>query len=133
MTEVFEMVESREIYIVPNFISEGYFCQQVLPRELRLTGPTTDRSGRVIHYCEPVGIHPNMTRLLMQRADEVAPGVPRDQTSLIIVGHGTNLNENSTKAIQDQVKLIREGGYGFAEVLDTYTTTFDETPFNANR
>jgi sirohydrochlorin cobaltochelatase len=123
------MVESREIYIVPNFISEGYFCQQVLPRELRLTGPTTERSGRVIHYCDPVGIHPNMTRLLMQRADEVAPGVPRDQTSLIIVGHGTNLNENSTKAIQDQVKLIREGGYGFAEVLDTY---MEEAPFVAD-
>lgn len=120
MREVYESVDSDEIYIVPNFISEGYFCQQVLPRELRLSGPTTQRGARTIHYCDPVGIHPNMTRLLLQRADEVAPGVPRDQTSLIIVGHGTNLNENSTKAIQDQVKLIREGGYGFAEVVDAY-------------
>ncbi|MEQ1933882.1 MAG: CbiX/SirB N-terminal domain-containing protein, partial [Fimbriimonadaceae bacterium] len=57
MTEVYSMLESREIYIVPNFISEGYFCQEVLPRELRLTGPTTKRDGRVIHYCDPVGIH----------------------------------------------------------------------------
>jgi sirohydrochlorin cobaltochelatase len=39
---------------------------------------------------------------------------------LVIVGHGTSLNENSTKAIQDQVKLIREGGHGFAEVVDAY-------------
>ena len=129
MTEVFESVDSGEIYVVPNFISEGYFCQQVLPRELRLTGPTTLRDGRVAHYCDPVGIHPNMTRLLMQRADEVAPGVPRAETSLIIVGHGTNLNENSTKAIQDQVKLIREGGYGFAAVLDAY---MEEAPFVAD-
>lgn len=129
MTEVFEMIESREIYIVPNFISEGYFCQQVLPRELRLTGPTTERDGRVIHYCDPVGIHPNMTRLLLQRADEVAPGIPRSETSLIIVGHGTGLNENSAKAIQDQVKLIRSGGHGFAEVLDAY---MEEAPFVAD-
>lgn len=120
MTEVFESVDSEVIYIVPNFISEGYFCQQVLPRELRLEGPVTRRAGKTIHYCDPVGIHPNMTRLLLQRADEVAPGVPRGETSLIIVGHGTNLNDNSTKAIQDQVKLIREGGHGFAEVLDAY-------------
>ena len=120
MREVYESVDSRVIYIVPNFISEGYFCQQVLPRELRLDGPVTQRDGRTIHYCDPVGIHPNMTRLLLQRADEVAPGVPRAETSLIIVGHGTNLNDNSTKAIQDQVRLIREGGYGFAEVIDTY-------------
>lgn len=129
MTEVYAMVESGEIYIVPNFISEGYFCQQVLPRELRLSGPTTQRDGRIIHYCEPVGMHPNMTRLLLKRADEVAAGVPRAQTSLIIVGHGTNLNENSAKAIQAQVKLIREGGHGFAEVLDAY---MDEAPFIAD-
>lgn len=129
MREVYEMVESEVIYIVPNFISEGYFCQQVLPRELRLDGPVTRRGSKTIHYCDPVGIHPNMTRLLLQRADEVAPGVPRGETSLIIVGHGTNLNENSTKAIQDQVKLIREGGYGFAEVVDAY---MEEAPFVAD-
>jgi sirohydrochlorin cobaltochelatase len=129
MREVYESIDSDVIYIVPNFISEGYFCQQVLPRELRLTGPTTLRDGKTIHYCDPVGIHPNMTRLLLQRADEVAPGVPRAETSLIIVGHGTNLNDNSTKAIQDQVRLIREGGYGFAEVIDTY---MEEAPFVAD-
>jgi sirohydrochlorin cobaltochelatase len=129
MREVFESVDSEVIYIVPNFISEGYFCQQVLPRELRLDGPVTRRDGREIYYCDPVGIHPNMTRLLLQRADEVAAGVPRSETSLIIVGHGTNLNENSTKAIQDQVRLIREGGYGFAEVVDAY---MEEAPYVAD-
>lgn len=120
MREVYEMVDSDVIYIVPNFISEGYFCQQVLPRELRIDGPITRRDGKTIHYCDPVGIHPNMTRLLLQRADEVAPGVPRSLTSLVIVGHGTNLNENSRKVIENQVALIRDGGYGFAEVVDAY-------------
>lgn len=120
MREVFEMVESEVIYIVPNFISEGYFCQEVLPRELRLDGPVTRRDGRTIYYCDPVGTHPNMKRLLLQRADEIAPGVPRAETSLVIVGHGTGLNENSTKAIQEQVRLISEGGHGFAEVVDAY-------------
>lgn len=128
MREVYEMVDSEVIYIVPNFISEGYFCQQVLPRELRLDGPTTQRDGKTIHYCDPVGVHPNMTRLLIQRANEVAPHVLRDQTSLVIVGHGTSLNENSTKAIQDQVALIRSGPYGFAEVVDAY---MEEAPFVA--
>ena len=112
MREVFESVDSGEIYIVPNFISEGYFCQQVLPRELRLNGPTTLRNERLIHYCDPVGIHPNMTKLLLQRADEVAPGVPRGETSLVIVGHGTSLNENSTKAIQDHLRHQGRGANG---------------------
>lgn len=129
MREVFEMVECDRIYIVPNFISEGYFCQQVLPRELRLEGPITRRGEKTICYCDPVGIHPNMTRLLLQRADEVAAGVPRSETSLVIVGHGTNLNDNSTKAIQDQVAHIRDGGYGFAQVIDAY---MEEAPFVAD-
>lgn len=129
MREVYEALDSEVVYIVPNFISEGYFCQQVLPRELQLSGPVTRRGGKTLYYCDPVGVHPNMTRLLIQRADEVAPGVPPAQTSLIIVGHGTNLNDNSTKAIQDQVRLIREGGFGFASVIDTY---MEEAPFVAD-
>jgi sirohydrochlorin cobaltochelatase len=69
-----------------------------------------------------------MTKLLLKRADEVAPGVPREQTSLVIVGHGTSLNENSRKAIEQQVELIRKGGHGFAEVVDAY---MEEAPFVA--
>jgi sirohydrochlorin cobaltochelatase len=128
MREVFYMVESDLIFIVPNFISEGYFTREVLPRELRLDGPITRRDGKTICYCDPVGLHPSMTPLLLHRAAEAAPGVPRDQTSLIIVGHGTSLNENSRKAIETQTALIREGGHGFAEVLDAY---MEEAPFVA--
>lgn len=128
MREVFYMLRSRTIYVVPNFISEGYFCQQVLPRELRLDGPVMQRDGKTFFYCDPVGIHPSMTRLLLKRADEVAPEVPRGETSLVIVGHGTTLNENSRKAIEQQVALIRAGGHGFAEVVDAY---MEEAPFVA--
>jgi len=128
MREMYYMLKSRQVYIVPNFISEGYFCQQVLPRELRLGGPVTQREGRTIVYSDPVGIHPSMTKLLLKRAEEVAPGVPRQESCLIIVGHGTSLNENSRKAIEDQVTLIKEGGHGFAEVMGAY---MEEAPFVA--
>ena len=120
MREVFYSVKSDLIFIVPNFISEGYFTREVLPRELRLDGPITQRDGKTIIYCDPVGIHHSMTKLLLHRAAEVAPNVPRGQTSLVIVGHGTGLNEQSRKAIEAQVAFIREGGHGFAEVLDAY-------------
>ena len=29
----------RTVYVVPNFISEGYFTRTVIPRELELIGP----------------------------------------------------------------------------------------------
>lgn len=119
MREVLRIVESRDIYIVPNFISEGYFTQTVIPRELELDGPITIRNGRTLKYCDPVGSHPSMTSVILHRAKEtLTEGQPAD-TSLVIVGHGTNLNDHSAKAVRDQVHRIREMDI-YGEVLSAY-------------
>ncbi len=114
------MIDSDEIYVVPDFISEGYFTQEIIPRELQLSGPTTTVRGKRFHYCQPVGVHPSMTGLILKRAREVAGGADPGSTTLIITGHGTGLNQNSTKAIRDQVNLIAASGAGYAAVLDAY-------------
>jgi sirohydrochlorin cobaltochelatase len=117
---MFDYPEIREVYVVPNFISEGYFTQTVIPRELELSGRTTERiNGQVWNYCEPVGNHETMTELLLGRAREVAPGVPERETSLLIVGHGTSLNDNSAIAAKREVEAIRRLGR-YAAVLNTY-------------
>ena len=73
---LFDPESIREVYVVPNFISEGYFTQTVVPRELELNGRITKRSnGQIWRYCEPVGNHPLMTELLLKRARDVAPDV----------------------------------------------------------
>ena len=36
--EALRTVQAEEVYVVPLFISEGYFTEQVIPRELRLDG-----------------------------------------------------------------------------------------------
>ena len=121
MREALYMIDAEEVYIVPDFISEGYFTRDVIPRELELTGPTTQVHGKILHYCDPVGIHPSMTSLILQRTEEVAPEVPPEESTLFIVGHGTGLNKNSTKAIRDQVELIQTlPANRFASVQDTY-------------
>lgn len=130
MREALYLIDAEEIYVVPDFISEGYFTQEIIPRELELTGPTTHVHGKTIHYCDPVGIHPSMTSLILQRTAEVAPGVPQEDSALFIVGHGTGLNKNSTKSIKDQVDHIKTlPECRFAEVFDTY---MEEAPFIAD-
>lgn len=130
MREALYMIDADEIYVVPDFISEGYFTQEVIPRELELTGPTTHVHGKTIHYCDPVGIHPSMTSLILRRTAEVAPNIPAEESTLFIVGHGTSLNQNSTKAIKDQVELIKTlPDCHFADVHDTY---MEEPPFIAD-
>jgi sirohydrochlorin cobaltochelatase len=110
----------QEVCVVPNFISEGYFTQTVIPRELELNGATTKRAdGQFWKYSVPVGNHPKMTELLLKRAREVAPDVDPADTSLLIVAHGTDLNENSALAAKREAEKIRRLGK-FAAVLNAY-------------
>jgi sirohydrochlorin cobaltochelatase len=115
----------REVFVVPNFISEGYFTQTVIPRELELKGRLTIRpNGQIWKYCEPVGNHPAMTELLLRRAREIAPDIPPAETTLLVVGHGTALNDNSAIAAKREVEKIRALG-GYASVQNAY---MEETP-----
>ena len=117
---LFDPESIREVYVVPNFISEGYFTQTVVPRELELNGGITKRTnGQVWKYCEPVGNHSMMTELLLKRASEVARGVDPTETSLLIVAHGTDLNENSAVAAKREAERIRALGK-YATVLNVY-------------
>ncbi len=116
------------VFVVPLFISEGYFTEQVIPRELGFCAngqtdfPRVRRAGgQTLFYCGPVGTHESMTGVILARAHEVVeahpfPRRPADRdTALFIAGHGTGNNENSRKAIERQVELIRARGQ-FAEV-----------------
>jgi len=114
-----------EVYVAPNFISEGYFTQTVIPRELELNGRITKRSsGQIWKYCEPVGNHSMMTELLLKRAGEVAQDANPAKTSLLIVAHGTDLNENSAVAAKREAENIRALGK-YAAVLNVY---MEESP-----
>ncbi len=127
--EVLRTVESDEVYVVPLFISEGYFTEQVIPRELRLdewevdqwdsdgtsatqTTLTATDTDQTVHYCGPVGTHDAMSDVIVQRADSVtgARSVDDGEFGLAVVGHGTERNENSAKAIEYHADRIREQG-----------------------
>src|SRR5438270_5621081 len=109
-----------EVFVVPNFISEGYFTQTVIPRELELDGPITTRAnGQIWIYCEPVGNNPLVTELLLARAHEIAPEAEPTETALLIVAHGTELNDNSAIAAKREAERIRARGE-FATVANAY-------------
>ena len=128
LREVLRTVESEEVYVVPLFISEGYFTEEVIPRELRLGGwdpadwesdglsadsatYVAEDTGQTVHYCGPVGTHEAMTDVIVRRAESVTgdPDVG-DGFGLAVVGHGTERNENSAKAVEYHADRIREMG-----------------------
>jgi sirohydrochlorin cobaltochelatase len=140
--EALRTVESDEVFVVPLFISEGYFTEQVIPRELRLEGwdpalwdsEGTDASNatlrptdveKTIHYCGPVGTHDSMSDVIVRRAESITgdPDVG-EGFGLAVVGHGTERNENSAKAIHYHADRIRDSGR-FEEVQALF---MDEEP-----
>ena len=121
----------RQVYVVPNFISSGYFTEQIIPRELGLTGPVTQLDGQDVFYCQPVGLHSSMTEALLNRASQVVSmskesiSEPAKTACLFICGHGTSFNDNSTKIIHEQAAIIRARGI----YADCQAVLMEQTPF----
>ena len=121
----------RQVYVTPNFISSGYFTEQIIPRELGLAGPVTHQDDRDIFYCPPVGLNPAMTEALLRRAGEVVAASteripdPAKTACLFICGHGTSLNDNSTKIIHEQAEIIRARGL----YADCQAVLMEQHPF----
>src|SRR5204863_6565940 len=125
-------VWARRVFVVPLFISDGYFTEEIIPRELGLCAKgqkdfarVQRRGGQTIYYCGPVGTHDSMTEVLLARARDIVEKHPSarlsgpGETALFIAGHGTGNNENSRKAIERQVELIRAQNL-YAEVHATF-------------
>jgi len=112
--QILATVSTPRVFIVPLFISEGYFSSEVIPRELGLdAGFRLQTSDFRLFYCNPIGTHDSMTNLLLARAREVIeqfpfPRAPKPKDlTLFIAGHGTERSENSCKPIERQVELLR--------------------------
>ena len=112
--KVLPEISAARVFIVPLFISEGYFSGEVIPRELGFTQNSKFKTqNSEWFYCRPVGTHNRMTEVLLARAGEIVaqfpfPRAPKPQDiTLFIAGHGTEENENSRQAIERQIELIR--------------------------
>jgi sirohydrochlorin cobaltochelatase len=118
MRHVLDTVESEDVCVVPAFISEGYFTQQVIPRELGLEGSLTTKGGKTVRYAGPLGTFEGMPDVILERTGDLMRGKEvSGRTALVLLGHGTDLNKNSGGVIYLNAGRIRERGiYDLVEV-----------------
>jgi sirohydrochlorin cobaltochelatase len=107
-------LNTPHIFIAPLFISEGYFCEQVIPTELGFGQQRNLDFGKSkLTYCRPAGTHDSMTGIILARAREVVqhfpfPRAPKPKDiTLIIAGHGTERSPKSRESVMRQVDLLR--------------------------
>jgi sirohydrochlorin cobaltochelatase len=118
MRHVLDTIESEDVYVVPAFISEGYFTQQVIPRELGLEGPLSRKGEKTVRYAGPLGTFEGMPDVILERTVDLMRGREvSGRTALVLLGHGTDLNKNSGGVIYLNAGRIRERGiYELVEV-----------------
>jgi sirohydrochlorin cobaltochelatase len=114
--KVLAELAAPRVFIVPFFISEGYFSTEIIPQELGFTFPDNLKlktQNSELFYCHPIGSHNLMTTVILARAKEVVekfpfPRAPKPaDTTLLIAGHGTGRHVNSRRTVERQVDLIR--------------------------
>jgi sirohydrochlorin cobaltochelatase len=118
MRHVLDTIESEDVYVVPAFISEGYFTQLVIPRELGLEGPLTRKGEKTVRYAGPLGTFEGMPDVILERTEDLMRGRELSgRTALVLLGHGTDLNKNSGGVIYLNAGRLRERGiYDLVEV-----------------
>jgi sirohydrochlorin cobaltochelatase len=103
LSRVLDVCESDDVVVVPIFISNGYFTEEVIPREMRLTGRISTVDGKRVTYSAPVGTHPSLADIIIQRAEE--SGAAKSD-ALVVLGHGTPRNAKSSVNVYRQARFV---------------------------
>ena len=104
MRDALGQFDVREVVVVPIFTSIGYYTEHVIPRELAQSDPSQRPAGMLVRLCPPVGTHPNMAGVVLERAEPQAePGF-----ALIIVGHGTPRHPASGRVTEELADALRD-------------------------
>lgn len=124
--------QTPRVFVVPLMTGPGYFVEEVIPQALGLKDAGDPdfprvwrRGGQTLYYAHPVGSHPGLARVLLNQARAVVarhpfPRAPRPgETTLVVVGHGTERSERSRRAVTEQVERLRQMGE-FAEVQPAF-------------
>jgi sirohydrochlorin cobaltochelatase len=121
LSRAFDGLEADSVTVVPVFMADGYFTQQVIPREMGLGGTMTTIDGRCVRYTAPVGTSAAMTSVVLARAAE--EGAAPD-SALALLGHGTPRNPKSDGTVYEQVERLRALG----RFRDVFPVFLDQEP-----
>lgn len=106
-----------EVVVVPAFMAEGFFVNEVVPAELGLEGPLTRRGGRTLRLARPLGAHPLLAEAVIARALEAGAAA---NGAVFALGHGHPRDPRSARAVRAQVGRVRATGR-FARVEAIFT------------
>jgi sirohydrochlorin cobaltochelatase len=124
--ETLDSMRAPTVHIVPLFMCDGYYTRTVIPKALSLQGPRTFRDGSLLVYGPPIGMHPRMADILLQRAVETcrAAGWEPSEAHLMVIGHGSPKSPASAEATRRHASEVRR----LSDFLTVGCAFIDEAP-----
>lgn len=109
MTDFLQQLPKGDVVIVPAMTSVGYYLQSVIPKRI---AENPDHADFRIFISPVVGMHQRIASLAAARIERTmaTDSMTADDTTVVLVGHGTRRNANSCKstyALLDQLKELR--------------------------
>lgn len=98
-------VTTPEVVVVPNLACSGFINQVVIPREMGLDGPLTQKEDQRITITKPVGEHDKLAGLIAARIRTVMEERnlhPKD-TTVFLVAHG---NPNPDRPVSHDTTVM---------------------------
>ncbi len=124
--QVLDQTDAEDFVILPVMTSNGYYCAEVLPRELAKNG----RFPNVrLHQTAPLGVDPRVVGLVAQRIRDLFAenDVSTAHATVVIVGHGTPRHAASRNATLQLAAALAKQNLA-AEVLTGFLD--DEPPID---
>jgi|GEM_PF-1654038 sirohydrochlorin cobaltochelatase len=118
--QALEITRCGTVAVLPIFLSEGYFSNTVVPRELGLRYGDNRIGERWIRLLPPLGAEAGLADIVAARAREgVPPGADTSESLLVVLGHGTQRDPASGDAVLDVCASISRGKQ-FARVAPAF-------------
>jgi sirohydrochlorin cobaltochelatase len=126
---VLETLTADEVTVIPLFTAQGYFTQTVIPAEMGLSGPLTERDGRRIRCTPSLAESDYLTRMVDQRVDDALRdhALNPAETAVAVIGHSTRRSPESRRATERQAERLRARGQ-FRAVVAVYLDDDPDIP-----
>ena len=121
--DALDRVKADRVTVVPLMTSAGYYGDVVLPRELARGRTYVAKS---VHITRPVGDHPALPALVVSLVERRLrlDGLVPQETSVVLVGHGTRRHARSRQATFNLVAAVQRLT-SYREVLPAF---LDDSP-----
>ena len=117
--QVAQRLPQEPLFVVPFFMAGGHYPTEAVPALFAPDGRNT--SGRGPVFCQPVGLHPRLADLVIERALDAIAQVDwrAAETTLLLIGHGSEKSPASWQATEAQARRVRRAAL-FRQVTTAY-------------